>query len=252
MHIGSVAVFEPGPLGNADGGIDIDRVRGLMEAGIHKMPALPPAARPRAGLRPSGLGGRRAVQPRLPRAPHASAATRRRAAAEASRRSPHVAAARSGQAALGDVGDRGTGRRSLRHHHEGPPLPDRRGRQRRADGVGDATDTRAGSEPRPGATPLAAPPGSRRDAAPRERGLPPDRMADDAAPHPGTGGARAARDGGAHGSRSDRRRSRLSARGSHRRRRPPSTSRSDRTGGSTGPPSTWRSFGRSAVDSVVP
>jgi diacylglycerol O-acyltransferase / wax synthase len=38
MHIGSVAVFEAGPLGTSDGGVDIERVRALMEAGIHKMP----------------------------------------------------------------------------------------------------------------------------------------------------------------------------------------------------------------------
>jgi hypothetical protein len=34
MHIGAVAVFEGGPLVSDDGGIDIERVRALMEAGI--------------------------------------------------------------------------------------------------------------------------------------------------------------------------------------------------------------------------
>ena len=38
MHIGSVAVLEPGPLATDDGGVDIDRIRALMEAGIHRMP----------------------------------------------------------------------------------------------------------------------------------------------------------------------------------------------------------------------
>lgn len=38
MHIGAVAIFEGGPLLSPDGGIDIDRVRALMEAGIHRIP----------------------------------------------------------------------------------------------------------------------------------------------------------------------------------------------------------------------
>jgi len=38
MHIGAVAVFEGGPLVTSEGGVDIDRVRALMEAGIHRIP----------------------------------------------------------------------------------------------------------------------------------------------------------------------------------------------------------------------
>jgi WS/DGAT/MGAT family acyltransferase len=38
MHIGAVAVFEAGPLRTASGGIDVDRIRMLMEAGIHRIP----------------------------------------------------------------------------------------------------------------------------------------------------------------------------------------------------------------------
>src|SRR5262245_6013254 len=38
MHIGAVAVFEPGPLAMPDGGIDIERVRALVEAGLHRFP----------------------------------------------------------------------------------------------------------------------------------------------------------------------------------------------------------------------
>src|SRR5215475_11069616 len=38
MHIGAVAVFEGGPLVTPDGGVDIDRVRTLMEAGLHRFP----------------------------------------------------------------------------------------------------------------------------------------------------------------------------------------------------------------------
>jgi diacylglycerol O-acyltransferase len=38
MHIGAVSVFEAGPLRSASGGIDIDRIARLMEAGIHRIP----------------------------------------------------------------------------------------------------------------------------------------------------------------------------------------------------------------------
>ncbi len=38
MHIGSVAIFESGPFVNAHGGIDIDRIRRLMEAELHRVP----------------------------------------------------------------------------------------------------------------------------------------------------------------------------------------------------------------------
>jgi WS/DGAT/MGAT family acyltransferase len=38
MHIGSVAIFETGPLGTGEGGVEIERVRELMEAGLHRMP----------------------------------------------------------------------------------------------------------------------------------------------------------------------------------------------------------------------
>jgi WS/DGAT/MGAT family acyltransferase len=38
MHIGAVAVFDAAPFATAGGGIDIDRIRALMEAGIHRIP----------------------------------------------------------------------------------------------------------------------------------------------------------------------------------------------------------------------
>ena len=38
MHIGAVAIFDAGPLATPDGGIDVDRVRALMAAGIHRIP----------------------------------------------------------------------------------------------------------------------------------------------------------------------------------------------------------------------
>ncbi len=38
MHIGSVAIFDAAPLAAPGGGIDIDRIRRLMEAGMHRIP----------------------------------------------------------------------------------------------------------------------------------------------------------------------------------------------------------------------
>ena len=38
MHIGGVAIFEAGPLKTASGGIDIDRIMRLMEAGLYRIP----------------------------------------------------------------------------------------------------------------------------------------------------------------------------------------------------------------------
>ena len=38
MHIGSVALFERGPFGTADGGVDIERIRSLMESELHRVP----------------------------------------------------------------------------------------------------------------------------------------------------------------------------------------------------------------------
>jgi WS/DGAT/MGAT family acyltransferase len=38
MHIGAVAIFEAGPLRTVDGGIDVDRIRASVEAGMHRIP----------------------------------------------------------------------------------------------------------------------------------------------------------------------------------------------------------------------
>ncbi len=38
MHIGAVAFFDAAPLAGPSGGVDIDRVRRLMEAGLHRIP----------------------------------------------------------------------------------------------------------------------------------------------------------------------------------------------------------------------
>jgi hypothetical protein len=40
MHIGAVAVFEGGSLATPHGGVNIERVRTLMEAGLHRFPRL--------------------------------------------------------------------------------------------------------------------------------------------------------------------------------------------------------------------
>jgi WS/DGAT/MGAT family acyltransferase len=38
MHIGGVAVLDAGPVSRPDGGIDIDRIRALVEAGLYRLP----------------------------------------------------------------------------------------------------------------------------------------------------------------------------------------------------------------------
>jgi diacylglycerol O-acyltransferase len=38
MHVGSVGIFEPGPLGTPEGGIDFDRILTLAEAGLQRAP----------------------------------------------------------------------------------------------------------------------------------------------------------------------------------------------------------------------
>jgi diacylglycerol O-acyltransferase len=38
MHIGAVAIFDAGPLARPDGGLDVDRIRALMEASLHRVP----------------------------------------------------------------------------------------------------------------------------------------------------------------------------------------------------------------------
>lgn len=38
MHIGSVAIFDKGPFGTSDGGVDIEKIRSLMESELHRVP----------------------------------------------------------------------------------------------------------------------------------------------------------------------------------------------------------------------
>jgi WS/DGAT/MGAT family acyltransferase len=51
MHIGAVALFDAAPLAGPNGGIDIERVRRLMEAGLHRIPRY----RQRIGYLPAPL-----------------------------------------------------------------------------------------------------------------------------------------------------------------------------------------------------
>jgi diacylglycerol O-acyltransferase / wax synthase len=38
MHVGSVGIFDAGPLGRPDGGVDFDRIRTIVEAGLRRAP----------------------------------------------------------------------------------------------------------------------------------------------------------------------------------------------------------------------
>ena len=38
MHVGSVSIFEPGPLGLAEGGVDFDRIFTIVGAGLRRAP----------------------------------------------------------------------------------------------------------------------------------------------------------------------------------------------------------------------
>ena len=123
--------------------------------------------------RPRGLGGRPALQPRLPHPPHRAAEAGRRVAAEEALVARDGAAARPQAAAVGDLGRRGArGRRPLRDDHEDPPLHDRRrlGRRPRADPVLDQPGGAAASKPPPRFMPRPAP-SARRAAARRADAL---------------------------------------------------------------------------------
>jgi hypothetical protein len=89
-------------------------------------PALPAEAPLDSGREPSRLGRRRALQSRLPPAPHEPAAPGQRGAAQAARRPHHGAAPRSLAALVGDLGRRRSRGRPLRADLQDPPLHDRR------------------------------------------------------------------------------------------------------------------------------
>src|SRR5438046_10514487 len=38
MHLGGIAIFDPGPLATADGGVDIERIRRHVESRLHWIP----------------------------------------------------------------------------------------------------------------------------------------------------------------------------------------------------------------------
>ena len=194
-------------------------------------PALPPAPRLGADRRHAGLGGRRRLQPRLPRASHQPAAARRREPAAPAGRARDGAAPRPRATALGDVGGGGPRGRPLRAALEGAPLHDRRRLGRRPDeradepvaGRGDLRAFALRAAPRAVALRAAA----RRDPAARAAAL--------------RGGARraqAAARGRGHAPRAlgaHARPARDAGRCPHARRRPRrSTSASARTAASTG------------------
>ncbi len=171
MHIGSVGIFE-GPAPGRRGAVG--RGRHAAAAG----PSIPAEGALRAaGARPPGLGRRSAFQPRLPRPAHGAAGPGRRRGAAQPGRPGDVAAARSGQAAVGDVGRRGARRRALGADLKDPSL---HGRRRLGDGSaerdpeqGDASRSRrrlatGKAEPEPNSVELVAHSLALRAASPYE------------------------------------------------------------------------------------
>ena len=130
MHIGAVSIFEGPPP-------PFEELRANGRRQARSRPALPPegplgAARRRL----AGVDRRPALQHRLPRAPHRDPGARERAAAAPDGRPRVLPAPRPQQAAVGDVGRRGTAGGLLGAAVEGPPLHGRRRRRDRPD-VGD-------------------------------------------------------------------------------------------------------------------
>ncbi len=126
MHVGGVVLFQA-----PEGGFDHDRLVRLIEDRIALVPALPPEGALGAGPhRQPGVGRRRGVRRRLPRAPLGAAAPGHRRAAARPRRPHHGAPARPQPPAVGDVPRRGALGRPVRHPHQDPP---RDGRRRRRD-----------------------------------------------------------------------------------------------------------------------
>ena len=118
-----------------DGGIDIDRIRAYVASRLHLIPRYRQRLADRPARQPPGLGRRRALQHRLPRAPHEPAAAGRRAAAEAPRR---PASCRSSSIARSRSGRSGSSRASRatasRMVAQDPPLHGRRHLGRRPAG----------------------------------------------------------------------------------------------------------------------
>ena len=144
----------PGRCGPRDGGIDIERVRAPDRRPRSTRCRASGSGSPRAAASASGLGGRRRASTSTTTCATRPAAPRRRAAAQAAGRAHHVAAARPRASRSGRCGSSRASRAAAsRMITKVASLHDRRRRQRRADGVGDAVDTRAGSERSPSAPP---------------------------------------------------------------------------------------------------
>ena len=70
MHVAALAIFEAGPLRTRRRRGRCGAHRALRRVAPRRAAPLPPEARLRAALGAPGLGGRRPLRPRLPRAPH--------------------------------------------------------------------------------------------------------------------------------------------------------------------------------------
>ncbi len=120
MHIASVAIFEGPPPPFAD-------IVAMVDAQARPGPPLPPEGQVRpARARAAGLGGRPALQHRVPPAPHRAAGPRWRERAAQARRSRDGTTTRPVQAVVGDLGRRGARGRTLGHAGQDAPRAGRR------------------------------------------------------------------------------------------------------------------------------
>src|SRR4029453_10191191 len=93
QHVAATMVLRSGSLRTPEGGVDIDPIPAYLASPLHTIPpspppppAGPPPPAARAAREPPGLGRRRALLDRLPRAPHGAAAAGRPPPAEAALR----------------------------------------------------------------------------------------------------------------------------------------------------------------------
>ena len=78
MHVGSVGIFQSGPLARAGGGVDFDRIRSIVEAGLRRAPRFRQKLARRPGVRASGLGRRPAASTSTYHVRHTALPTSRR------------------------------------------------------------------------------------------------------------------------------------------------------------------------------
>ena len=139
MHVGGVSIFEGPPP-------PFDELLAMIAGKLVLVPRYRQVVRfvPFGG-QPPGVGRRPALQPRLPRPAHGAAGARRRRRAALAGRPRDVAEPRPREAAVGDLGRRGTRAGSLGDALEGPPLHGRRRRRHRSDGGAARRRARAGA-----------------------------------------------------------------------------------------------------------